>query len=212
MQNGIAIRCGSCRGGGWLEGWFKRCRYCRGRGWFDPVSAPGGLGPLVAAADAVRTGAAQALLVRPALPWERFPIPEELQSRDGAPDELIWERAVRASAVILYDHGERGLQLAGGLELAKLPETHAVIRELFWQTTLDGGLWRCVDDRLRDVYLHFSFFRAWHGDWVEVTWHDASAAAQQEPAPGPTPSEITGEAQKYVTGKLFVGVPKEDEP
>lgn len=209
MQHGIAIRCGSCRGGGWPNGWFRRCRFCRGRGWFDPTTAPEGLGPLVAAADAVRLGAARALLVRPALPWEHFPVPDEVKAREGAPDEATWARAVRASAVILYDHGDRGLKLAGGLELSRLPEHHAAIRELYWQTTDDGGLWRCVDDQLREVYLRFSFFRAWRAEWLEVVRHDPAVAARALQAP--TPTDITGDAQKYVTGKLFVGPPKEDE-
>lgn len=212
MDSGIGIRCGSCRGGGWLDGWFKRCRFCRGRGWFDPTTAPGGIGPLVAAADAVRTGAAWGLLVRPALPWEHFPIPDELKGREGTPDELIWDRAVRNSAVILYQHADGALKLAGGLELAKLKETHALLRELCWKSLDDGGLWRCVDRELRDVYLRLSFFQAWRGEWLEVTKWEGDQAPRPLPArSGPTPTEITGEAQKYVTGKHFVGVPKEDE-
>jgi hypothetical protein len=212
MEVGIGIRCGSCRGGGWLNGWFKRCVHCRGRGWFDPVTAPGGLGPLVAASEAVRTGACRALLVRPALPWERFPVPDEVKAREGAPDETKWDRAVRASAVILYEHADTKVQLAGGLELSRLSETHALIRELFWQTLPDGGVWRCVDGQLRDVYLRFSFFRAWKSDWLEVVRWDGDTAPARPRLPGPpTPQEITGDAQKYVTGKLFVGPPKEDE-
>lgn len=210
MENGIAIRCGACRGGGWLEGWFKRCARCGGRGWFDPTSAPGGIGPLVAAADAVRTKAARALLVRPALPWERFPIPQEISSKPGSPDEHTWERAVRNSAVVLYEHPDGTSRLAGGLELSRLAETHALLRELLWQTLPDGGLLRCVDRQIRDVYLRLTFFQAWRGEWLEVTrWVEGEKEA--EPARSMYGDEITGAAQKYVTGKLFVGPPKEDE-
>jgi hypothetical protein len=204
VQHEIAIRCGACRGGGWLRGWFRRCRWCKGRGWFDAVSAPAGLGPLVAASEAVRSDAARALLVRPALPWERFPVPPELKARDGAPDEATWERAVRASAVILYDLGEGRTKLAGGLELARLPAHHEAMRAVFWSTADDGGLWRCVDGRLRDVYLRLSFFRAWRGEWVELTRHDVARPV------APPPVTPAGEARKYVTGKLFVGPPKEE--
>jgi hypothetical protein len=41
-------------------------------------------------------------------------------------------------------------------------------------------------------------------------WDGQSATAERPPAAAPRPTEITGEAQKYVTGKLFVGKPKED--
>lgn len=204
MHHGIAIRCGSCRGRGWLGGWFQRCRWCRGQGWFDAVTAPDGLGPLVAASDFVRTGAARALLVRPALPWERFPVPAELQQNEGGPDEATWERAVRASAVILYDLDGKAQKLAGGLELARLPEHHAAIRSLAWSQLADGALWRCVDGELNECQLRFVFFRAWRGDWLEVTLDRVAPAAAPR-------SSITGDAQKYVTGKLFVGAPKEDE-
>jgi hypothetical protein len=204
---GLAVRCGACRGGGWLRGWFNRCRHCRGRGWFDATTAPGGLGPLVAASEAVRSGAATNLLVRPALPWERFPVPPELRV-EGGPDAALWERAVRASAVILYEHADGTPGLAGGLELARLAETHAVVRELFWDTLPGGGRWRCLDRDLQEFHLRLLFFRAWHGEWLEVTVDRPEAPP---PPPSSGPAEITGAAQKYITGKMFVGVPKEDK-
>lgn len=207
MERGLAVRCGACRGGGWLEGWFRRCRYCRARGWFDPTTAPGGVGALVAAADALRTGAAAGLLVRPALPWERWPIPTEVKGHEGAPDEPTWERAVRASAVILYELPDGREHLAGGLELSRLDDSYAALRDVLWQTDDDGGLLRCIDRELADLYLRLSFFPAWRGTWLELTRHDPDA---KKPPPPPRPAEITGEAQKYVTGKFFVGVPAEE--
>lgn len=145
--------------------------------------------------------------MRPALPWERFPIPAEVKGHQGAPDEPTWERAVRASAVILYELPDGRERLAGGLELAKLDASYAALRAVVWQTTDDGGLLRCVDPDLKDLYLRLSFFRAWRGMWLEMTLHDPDSKAP----PPSRPPEITGEAQKYVTGKFFVGAPPEDE-
>lgn len=207
MAKPLAIRCGACRGGGWLDGWFRRCRYCRARGWFDPTNAPGGIGVLIAAADALRTGDAKALLVRPALPWERFPIPTELRAKGSVPDDTTWERAVRASAVILYELPDGRERLAGGLELARLDETFLVLRDLVWQTTDQGGLLRGFGPELKDFHLALSFFRAWRGEWLEVTRHDPLAKTPPTPV---RPPEIA-EAQRYVTGKYFVGVPTDEE-
>jgi len=203
---GLAVRCGACQGGGWLRGWFRRCARCRGRGWFDAVTAPGGLGPLVAAAEVLHSGAAQNLLVRPALPWERFPIPPELRAGGNGPAPDLWERAVRASAVILYEHADRSPSLAGGLELARLAETHTLVRELFWDALPGGGRWRCMDRHLAEFHLRLQFFRAWRGEWLDV----AVDRPEPPPPPPPGPAEITGAAQKYITGKMFVGVPEEE--
>lgn len=211
MDRGIAIRCGACRGRGRLGLWFKGCECCRGRGWFDARSAPGGLGVVVAAADSVRTNACRNLLVRPALPWETFPIPDEIKASPGAPNEATWERAIRGSAVILYEHENKRSELAGGLELARLDDAHALLRKLCWRTLPDGGLWRCVDGRLQDVYLRLSFFRAWRGDWIEITRWEGHSAPEPPPPRLPDTGEARSEANKYVTGKLFVGLPRENE-
>lgn len=208
MDSGIAIRCGACRGRGRFGAWFKRCEHCRGRGWFDARSAPFGIGALVAASDSVRTGACRSLVVRPALPWERFPIPDEVKTRPGAPNETTWERAIRGSAVILYEHHDGRTQLAGGLELARLEQTHRLLRKLCWQALPDGGLWRCVDGKLRDVYLRLVFFQAWRGEWIEITRQQGHSAPETPPA---AVRQASHEANQYVTGKLFVGVPQEDE-
>lgn len=136
-------------------------------------------------------------------------MPEEIKTRPGAPDEATWERAIRGSAVIVYEHADGRVQLAGGLELARLEETHELLRALCWQPLPDGGLWRCLNGgREDDIYLRLSYFQAWRGEWIEITRWEGHSAPE---TPTPAVEQASSEANQYVTGKLFVGVPREDE-
>lgn len=175
MLGPIAVRCGRCRGSGWPGGWFQRCPPCGGRGWFDAVSAPGGLGAFVAASDAVRTGVARSLLLRPVMPWESFPVPEELLGHPGAPDAATWAKALRSSAAVLYELDGQPSRLAGGIALSGLERAHAALRETLWEPLCDGGVWRCFGLDLVDFELRVSFFNAWRGEWVELSRYDAAS-------------------------------------
>ena len=170
------------------------------------MNAPDGIGPVLAAADALWNGSARALLVRPALPWESYPVPSRVQAQVTGLDTGKWSRALRGSAVILYDLGEGRFKLAGGLELSRVAAHHEAMRSVLWRRAPDGGIWRCVDGRLRERFIRLTYFRGWRGDWLELT---LEAVVQASPAAAPVPIAERESATLPPTN-LAIQAPPED--